>query len=81
MRKLNDAAFAVKEKEVFGVGDGEGRVGFFGAGGDFRADGADEDLHFPCQCRSTNTPPLLQPLVRVRHSLPSGRHADARERK
>ena len=44
VRKLHDAAFAVEEEEVFGVEDGEGGVGFFGAGGDFGADGADEDL-------------------------------------
>lgn len=46
VRKLDDAAFAVEEEEVFGVEDGEGGIGFFGAGGDFGADGTDEDLWF-----------------------------------
>ena len=43
-REFHDAPFALEEEEVLGVGDGEGRVGFFGARGDFGADGADEDL-------------------------------------
>ena len=43
-RKLHDAAFALEEEEVLGVGDGEGRVGFFRARCYLRTDGADEDL-------------------------------------
>lgn len=42
--KVDDAAFTVEEEEVFGVGDGERGIGFFGTGGDFGADGTDEDL-------------------------------------
>lgn len=41
MGKVDDAAFAGEEEEVFGAGDGKGWVCFFGAGGDFGADGAD----------------------------------------
>lgn len=41
MGELDDAAFAGEEEEVFGASDGEGGVGFFGAGGDFGADGVD----------------------------------------
>ena len=46
--EVDHAAFAVEEEEVFGVGDGERGVGFFGAGGDFRANRAYEDL-FVCE--------------------------------
>ena len=42
--EFDDAAFAVEKEEVFRVGDGEGRIGLFGAGGDFGSDGVDEDL-------------------------------------
>lgn len=42
--ELDNGAFAVEEEEIFGVEDGEGGVGFFGARGDFGADGVDEDL-------------------------------------
>lgn len=44
MRKFYHAAFAVEEKEVFCICDREGGIGFFGTGGDFGADGANEDL-------------------------------------
>lgn len=40
MGEVDDAAFALEEEEVLGAGDGEGGIGFFGAGGDFGADGA-----------------------------------------
>ena len=39
--EFDDAALAVEEEEVLGVGDGEGGVGALGAGSDFGADGAD----------------------------------------
>ncbi len=39
--EVDDAAFTLEEQKVLGAGDGEGGVGFFRAGGDFGADGAD----------------------------------------
>jgi len=44
LRELDDGALGVEEEKVLCVGDGEGRVGALGAGGDFGADGVDEDL-------------------------------------
>jgi len=44
LRELDDRAFRVEEQQVLGVADLKGRVGALGAGGDFRADGVDEDL-------------------------------------
>lgn len=52
--EIDDAAFAVEEEEVLGVGDGQGGVGFFAARGDFGADGADEDLLFFLYCYYLN---------------------------
>ena len=43
--EVNDAAFTWEEEEVLGAGNRKGGVCFFGAGGDFGADGADEDLY------------------------------------
>lgn len=42
--ELDDGTFAVEEEEVLGVGDGQGSIGVFGAGGDFGADRANENL-------------------------------------
>jgi hypothetical protein len=42
--ETDDAAFRVEEQQRFGVGDGDRGVCFFAAGGDFFADGADQDL-------------------------------------
>jgi hypothetical protein len=42
--KTDDATFRVEEQQRFGVCDGDRGVCFFAAGGDFFADGADEDL-------------------------------------
>lgn len=39
--ELHHCAFGVEEEEVLGVGDGDGGVGFLGAGGDLVADGVD----------------------------------------
>lgn len=43
--EVNDAAFAWKKEEVLGTGNRKGGVCFFGARGDFGADGANEHLY------------------------------------
>jgi hypothetical protein len=42
--EIDDRALGIEEEEVLGRGDGERGVGAGGAGGDFEADGVDEDL-------------------------------------
>ena len=44
LRKLNNAALGVEEKQRFGVWDGDGGVRFLAARGNLLADGANEDL-------------------------------------
>jgi hypothetical protein len=42
--KLDNGTFRLEEEEVFGVRDGEGRIGLLRAVCDFTADGANENL-------------------------------------
>lgn len=61
--KLDNGALGIEEEEVFRVGDGEGRVSFLGAVGDFASDGADKDL-FRSKCFSARH----RVRKKVRHS-------------
>ena len=42
--KLDDTTFGIEKEERLGVGDGDGGVSFFGARGNFFANGTDENL-------------------------------------